>query len=292
MVLIGLLPPYRAGVVADPAWMTDFASMAEQAGVESLYLVEHVAVAAGYADGYPYSSSGRMPLAEDCPVPDPLELTAFLVARTTRLRFGTGVLVGTHHHPLTLAKRLATLDALSGGRVSAGFGVGWMREEVEATGASFSTRGRRTTELLVALRAALDDDPATFHGEFFDFDDMRVHPRPSGRIRLDVGGHAGAAAVRAGRVGDGLHPLGLDDVGLAGRWSLARRSAEETGRDPDGLQLTITVPLHAVDAAAVARARRLGVHRIVCSTATSDTTDLAGAVRAAVDAAGSPETGL
>lgn len=284
-MLIGVLPPYRAGVVADPGWITDFAVMAERAGVESLYLVEHVAVAAGYADGYPYSDSGRMPLAEDCPVPDPLELTAFLAARTTRLRFGTGVLVGPHHHPLTLAKRLATLDALSGGRIAAGFGVGWMREEVEATGAAFSTRGRRTTELLAALRVALQDDPATFHGEFFDFEAMRVHPRPSAPIRLDVGGHAEAAALRAGQVGDGMHPLGLDDETLAERWALCRRSAEEAGRDPDGLQLTITLPLQSVDAATVSRAHRLGAHRIVCSTATADAADLEEHVRAAVDVA-------
>jgi probable F420-dependent oxidoreductase len=282
-VLIGVLPPYRSGVVADPAWITDFALAAEAAGVESLYLVEHVAVAAGYAEAYPYSDTGRMPLPDDCPIPDPLELTAFLAARTTALRFGTGVLVGPHHHPLVLAKRLATLDVLSGGRVSAGFGVGWMREEVESTGADFSTRGRRTTELLAALRAALDDDPATHHGEFFDFTAMRVHPRPTGRIRLDVGGHSEAAARRAGRLADGLHPLGLDDATLQQRWDLARRSAEEAGRDPEELELSVTLGLGGVDTATVARLRRMGVHRIVCSAAGADGAAIEPGLRAAVD---------
>lgn len=281
---LGILPPYRAGVVADPGWMVGFAQLAESAGVGSLYLVEHVAVAAGYEGGYPYSRTGRMPLPDDCPIPDPLELTAFLAAHTTTLRFGTGVLVGPHHHPLTLAKRLTTLDALSGGRVDAGFGVGWMREEVEATGAAFGTRGRRTTELLAALRCALDDDPAGFDGEFFSFEAMRVHPRPGRRIRLEVGGHSEAAAIRAGEVGDGLHPLGMDDATLAARWDLARRTAQACGRDPDSLDLTITLPLASVDAEAVARARRAGVHRIVCSTATVDRAQLTPALSTAVQA--------
>jgi len=284
-VLIGVLPPYRAGVVADPSWMTGFALMAEEVGAESLYLVEHVAVAAGYAQDYPYSGTGRMPLPEDCPIPDPLELTAFLAARTATLRFGTGVLVGPHHHPLTLAKRLSSLDVLSGGRVSAGFGVGWMREEVESTGAAFGTRGRRTTELLAALRTALDDDPATHVGEFFSFDSMRVHPRPTGRIRLDVGGHSEAAARRAGLVGDGLHPLGLDDEGLVRLWDLARRTAEEAGRDPGALELSVTLPVGGVDDAAVGRLRRLGVARVVCSAAGADLGSLRPALEAAVGAA-------
>ena len=266
---LGVLPPYRSGVAADPEWMTAFAQLAETAGFESLYLVEHVAVAAGYADGYPYSKDGRMPLPEDCPIPDPLELTAFLAARTTTLRFGTGVLVGPNHNPVVLAKRLASLDALSGGRVDAGFGVGWMREEVESAGADFSTRGRRTSELLAALRELLEHDPASFEGEFFGFSDMRVHPRPTRRIRLDVGGHAEAAAVRAGRFGDGLHPLGLDDATLAARWDLARRCADESGRDPDALELTVTMPISKVDAPSLERAAAVGAVRIVCSTATS-----------------------
>ena len=266
---LGVLPPYRSGVAADPEWMTAFAQLAETAGFESLYLVEHVAVAAGYADGYPYSKDGRMPLPEDCPIPDPLELTAFLAARTTTLRFGTGVLVGPNHNPVVLAKRLASLDALSGGRVDAGFGVGWMREEVESAGADFSSRGRRTSELLAALRELLEHDPASFEGEFFGFSDMRVHPRPTRRIRLDVGGHAEAAAVRAGRFGDGLHPLGLDDATLAARWDLARRCADESGRDPDALELTVTMPISKVDAPSLERAAAVGAVRIVCSTATS-----------------------
>ncbi|MCB1270849.1 MAG: TIGR03619 family F420-dependent LLM class oxidoreductase [Microthrixaceae bacterium] len=281
---LGMLPPYRSGIGADPVAMVELARLAEFSGVSTLYVVEHVAVAAGYADAYPYSTDGRMPLGEDCPIPDPLELIAFLSARTSTLRFNTGVLVAPHHHPLVLAKRLVTLDCLSGGRVDVGLGIGWMREEIESTGSEFSSRGRRTTELVRALRAALDEDPATHDGEFFGFTDMRVHPRPSRRIRIDIGGHGERAALRAGEVGDGLHPLALDDDTLARRWNLARSAAEAAGRDPDSLRLTVTLPVAAIDTGAVERMAGLGVSRIVCSTATSDPGRLAGELRRAAEA--------
>lgn len=282
---IGVLPPYRSGIGGDPAAMRRFAGTAEAAGVDVLYLVEHVAVASDYEGVYPYSESGRMPLPDDCAIPDPLEVIGFLAGVTTRLRFGTGVLVAPHHHPLVLAKRLATLDVFSGGRVDVGFGVGWMREEIEATGGDFSSRGRRTTEMLAALRTALDDDPATFLGEFFSFESMRVHPRPTRRIRLDVGGHGEPAARRAGRVGDGFHPLGLDTETLAQRWALARRTAEEHHRDPDELSLSVTLPIGGLDEQKMEAMGELGVGRIVCSTAVADGAELSEQLEAVVRAA-------
>lgn len=295
-MLFGLLPPYRSGVTADAEWMTRFVQHAEACGFESVYTVEHVVVAGRYAEAYPYSDSGRMPLAVDCPIPDPLELLAFLAARTEHIRLGTGVMVVPHHHPLVLAKRLATIDVLSGGRMLLGAGVGWMREELEATGVDFSRRGRRLDETLEAMRALWALPPheqgaglagAGFHGEFFDFDDVWSEPRPvrPGGVPIHIGGHSEAAARRCGRLGDGFHPLGLDDDLLVERWQLARQVAEQHGRDPDQLELSVTVGLGSVDAATVERFAGLGVHRIVCSTAVADLdrlTDELAAVAAAV----------
>jgi probable F420-dependent oxidoreductase len=265
--------------------MTEFALVVERIGFESLYLVEHVGVAASYEAAYPYSESGRMPLPSECPIPDPLELTAFLAARTERLHFGTGVLVAPHHHPLMLAKRLGTLSALSGGRVSAGFGVGWMREEVEATGSDFAQRGAQTTEMLRVLRSCLTEDPAAAEGEFFNFDPMHVRPRPVGTIALHVGGHSAAAARRAGLVADGFHPLGLDTETLKDRWALARQSAEEAGRDPDALELSVTLGVDGVTPAEVSHYADLGVHRIVVSTAGAALEEIEGRLVAAMEAA-------
>lgn len=296
-MLFGLLPPYRSGVTADPDWMTAFVRHAEACGFESVYTVEHVAVPGRYDENYPYSDSGRMPLPVDCPIPDPLDLLAFLAARTERIRLGTGVMVVPHHHPLILAKRLATVDVLSGGRMILGAGVGWMREELEATGVDFSRRGRRLDETIEALRTLwavphYEKDAGTpgasFHGEFFDFDDMWSEPRPvrPEGVPIHLGGHSEAAARRCGRLGDGFHPLGLDDETLVERWALARRTAEEHGRDPGRLELSVTVGLGSLDAATVDRYAELGVHRMVASTAVSDLDRLTDELSAAAEAVG------
>jgi alkanesulfonate monooxygenase SsuD/methylene tetrahydromethanopterin reductase-like flavin-dependent oxidoreductase (luciferase family) len=131
--------------------MRGFARHAEELGYESLVLPEHPLVIGSYQSRYPYGRSGRMPLANDCPVPDPLDLLAFIAACTTTLGLSTGVLILPAHHPVLLAKRLATIDVLSGGRVRLGIGVGWMREELEACGTQFESRGRRTDESIDVL---------------------------------------------------------------------------------------------------------------------------------------------
>lgn len=286
----GVLPPYRAGVAADPDWMGTFARRAEELGYESIYTVEHVVVPRRYEERYPYSESGRMPLTSDCPIPDPLDLLAFLAGRTSRIRLATGVLVGPHHHPLVLAKRLATIDRLSGGRMVAGLGVGWMAEELEATGVDFSTRGARLDELMAAMRRVWQagEDGAAFHGRFFSFEGVRSEPRPvqPGGVPLHVGGHSEAAARRCGRHGDGLHPLGLEAPELQQRWLLARRTAEQVGRDPDALELTVTHPITSLTPEVVERAESLGVHRIVCSTAGSELDEALDALAAAADRVG------
>src|SRR4051794_20360719 len=133
--------------------MTGFAQHAEAIGFESIVVVEHAVVISGYEHKHPYSESGRMPLPDRCVVPDPLDLLAYLAAVTSTLQLATGVLILPEHHPVVLAKRLATLDRLSGGRVRLCIGVGWMKEELEACGIDFSTRGRRTDESIDVLRA-------------------------------------------------------------------------------------------------------------------------------------------
>ncbi|MGH8881097.1 MAG: LLM class flavin-dependent oxidoreductase, partial [Stackebrandtia sp.] len=112
-----LLAPVSTGVTADPVWIGEFAAHADTCGFESIVAVEHAVVMSRYSSVYPYDKSGKMELADDCAIPDPLDLLAFLAARTTRIGLGTGVLVLPNHHPVVLAKRIATIDALSGGRL-------------------------------------------------------------------------------------------------------------------------------------------------------------------------------
>lgn len=276
----GILPPYRTGVAADPDWMAAFARHAEGLGFESVYVVEHVVVQAGYAERYPYAESGRMPLPDDCPIPDPLDLLAWLAGVTSTIRLATGILVAPEHHPVQLAKRLATIDVLSGGRLFLGVGVGWMREELEAVGVDFATRGTRTDEVIEAVRALWSEDEASYHGRFFDFDGLVSRPRPrqAGGVPIHVGGHSAAAARRAGRLGDGFQPLGLDGDALTERLAQVRAAALDAGRDPDRIELSLGGLLDVLDADAIARAEDQGAHRIVVSTREGDLDALCAAM--------------
>jgi len=125
---------------------------AEAAGFESIWTVEHVVVPAGYESEYPYSADGRMPGGEDVDIPDPLVWLSWVGAVTTTLKLATGILILPQRNPVVLAKELATLDLLSGGRVMLGVGVGWLREEFDAIGVPFEERAARTDEYVEALR--------------------------------------------------------------------------------------------------------------------------------------------
>jgi probable F420-dependent oxidoreductase len=285
-IALGLLPPYRLGVASDPAWMRRFAQHADEVGFESLLTVEHVAVPVGYESRYPYSDSGRMPLAEDCELPDPLDLLAWLAGQTTRIRLGTGILVLPEHHPLQLAKRTATIDRLSGGRLFLGVGVGWMREEVAALGIDPDERGSRTDEAIDALRVLWHEDEASFAGRHFSFGPVRSHPKPrQPSIPILVGGHSRAAARRAGERGDGFFPLGLTGDALTTRWQEVQRFARDAGRDPAHLALTMGGLLG--DDTAITAAVDRGADRVVLSSRTDDLDELRRQMDAAVARASS-----
>lgn len=272
-----VIAPVAAGVTADPAWIGELAQHVEACGFESIVVVEHTVVVSRTASVYPYDASGRMDLADDCPIPDPLELLAFLAGRTTRLGLATGVLVLPNHHPVVLAKRLATLDALSGGRLRVCLGMGWMREEVEACGADFESRGRRADEqirVLRALWAGTGPDGVDHEGEYFSFRGAMSWPKPvqAGGVPLHVGGHSAAAARRAGRYGDGLQPLGVAGEELAALVARMREEAGRAGRDPDRLELSLGHLVGRIDLDRAARLAAQGASRVVL--AMSPTSDL------------------
>ncbi|BBZ69563.1 LLM class F420-dependent oxidoreductase [Mycobacterium paraseoulense] len=272
---VSVVAPVADGVTANPEWMAAFARHLERCGFESIVVVEHTVLATRYDSVYPYDSSGRVGLAADCPIPDPLDLLAFLAGHTTTLGLATGVLVLPNHHPVVLAKRAATVDALSGGRLRLCVGVGWLKEELEACGADFENRGRRADEQLAVLRALWADQPqgAGYHGEFFNFDNVMCYPKPVAgeRLPIHIGGHSPAAARRAGRLGDGLQPLGVAGTRLASLVALMRDEAASSGRDPANLEVSLG---HAVDKIDAERAGGLieqGADRLVLAMpATAD----------------------
>ena len=209
---------------------------AEAAGFESVWTVEHVIYPEGYASTYPYDPSGKMMMAADTPLPDPLLWLAFMAAATEQLRLGTGILILPQRNPVVLAKEVATLDHLSGGRVELGIGVGWLREEFDALGVPFEGRGARTDEHIAVMRALWDADHADFEGEHFSFTDISSNPKPvNGRVPIHIGGHTRIAAERAGRIGDGFFPGRGEIVELV---DIVRQTAADAGRDPASIEIS------------------------------------------------------
>ena len=262
--------PTATGVTADPDWVRTFAQHAEACGFDGLVVVEHTVVVRDYEAAYPYDASGRMEIDPSCDLPDPLEVLAFVAGVTQRIALATGVLVLPNHHPVMLAKRAATLDRLSGGRLRLCVGMGWMREEVEALGVDFATRGRRADEQLQVLRALWEQEVFDHEGEFFSLKGAVSRPAPAHRIPLLIGGHSPAAARRAGRYGDGLQPLGVAGEQLQQLVASMRAAADEAGRDPDALELVLGHLVTGIDADKAARLEGLGATRIALHSSQGD----------------------
>ena len=159
----GIIPGYQIAPVETAEYATGFGRLAEELGFESLWPVEHVVMPAHYESRYPYAKSGRMPIPE-APIPDPLTWNTWVAATTSRIALGTAMLILPQRNPVVLAKTVASLDVLSGGRVILGVGLGWMREEAEAVGTNFGDRGRRADEYIEAMRALWTQKVASFRG--------------------------------------------------------------------------------------------------------------------------------
>jgi probable F420-dependent oxidoreductase len=264
---VAVVAPVAAGVTADPRWMAAFARHLEACGFESIVVVEHAVLATRYDSIYPYDPSGRVELAPDCPVPDPLDLLSFLAGQTDRLGLATGVLVLPNHHPVVLAKRAATVDVLSGGRLRLCVGVGWLREEIEACGTEFESRGRRADEQLAVLRALWDDRPqgVTHRGEFFQFENIVCRPKPIAgqHLPVHIGGHSKAAARRAGRFGDGFQPLGVTGAQLDALLALMRDEAAGANRDPADIEVSLGHSVTKIDAERAGKLAAQGADRLV-----------------------------
>lgn len=262
------------GPFAFPDAAAQIATAAEDAGIESLWTGEHVAVPAGYQSEYPYSESGRMAGEGTVPMAEPMVWHSYIAAKTSRIRLATGVLVLAQREPVLVAKQAATLAVLSGERFSLGIGGGWLREEFEALGADFGTRVRRMEEYVAAMRALWAEPRATFAGQFVSFADLQMSPRPpSGQVPIIVGGHTEAAARRAGRIGDGFFPAKGSREEIARLFEIARTSAEKAGRDPAAMEFSVHDPSivdPAVSGEAIEYWAEIGASRIIISPTSFD----------------------
>jgi probable F420-dependent oxidoreductase len=257
-----------ASLGVDPEHMVAYARHAEACGFESLYMPEHVALYRG-------AMLGSMELPPDLSFVDPLDALSFTAAATSRILLGTGVLLVPYQHPVVLAKRLATVDVLSRGRMRLlTVGLGSLPGEARAVGVDFRSRGRRADEAIDVLRLLWSGgaEGVSFHGEYFDFDDLCSFPKPYGvtTLPIHVGGSSRAAARRAGQRGDGYFPGGmLSPQERTDQLDLARSEAAAAGRDPGALEYTRWASISLTRERAEALAAE-GVTRVVVNVTSTD----------------------
>lgn len=252
-----------------PRFYAEIAQIAEAAGFESIWVPEHLVFPATMPPQYPYSDSGLPPVTAQTPLYDPWAVLGYLACATTKLRLATNVFIAPLRHPLMIARSLATVDRLSGGRVTLGAGVGWLSSEFEAVGVPFKERGARMEEIVPLLRRLWSEPTIEHHGEFYDFEAVSFEPKPlqnkHGGIPIELGGASQKALERAGRLGDGWIEIGAkSEDDFARNLEVVQRARFEAGREHLPFEVTSGAWLFE-GAAGIARARTLGVTRILAS---------------------------
>jgi probable F420-dependent oxidoreductase len=234
---LGLGIPQRKGVDLRND-IIEAARTAESAGFSSLWTHERLVFPTEPRDGM-YGVPG-LPWGKYYEQsPDSLAMLAAAAAVTETVRLGTSVLVAPLYQPVRLAKALATIDQISGGRLVAGLGVGWSSDEARAVGGSMSERGRRVDETLDVFQAVWGPDPVSYEGDTVVLDKAIVLPKPVSRIPVLIGGGSTRALDRIARRADGWTPSGLSPAQVGETWSQIRETAAGYGRDPAAMELIV-----------------------------------------------------
>ena len=254
---------FASSIAIDGTQTMEICRRAEAAGFESLWGGEHVIMPSTIESSYPYTKDGKIPAQPDTPIPDPLIWLAYAAAAAPTMRLGTCILIVPQRNPLILAKELATLDQLSGGKVELGLGVGWLEEEFDALGVPWARRGARNDEYIEAMRTLWSGPEVEFHGEFVDFGKVTCSPRPvQDSIPILVGGDSDVAIRRAARLADGYFPGEGDADRLEGLITRVRQAATDADRDPDTIEINAMFSQHITEpAAGVEKFLELGVGR-------------------------------
>lgn len=248
----GFYLPTR-GPQATPKALTTLVQRAEALGFQSVVVADHIVLPVKLESKYPYTVTGAFP--SDGDALEQLALTSFVAAKTERLRIITSVMILPHRNPVVTAKSLATIDVLSGGRLTVGVGVGWLREEFAALDApDFDRRGAVSDEYLRIFKAMWTESPARFAGEFYSFEEVWCLPRPVQQPHppIWVGGHSRSALRRVARLGDGWHPVGANPASpllpaeMRAKLDELRRLTEAEGRDFSALAISYKAPLYDI----------------------------------------------
>ena len=230
-----------ASPMTTPELLDAVAEGAEARGIGTIWVGEHVVLFEDYESRYPYAEDGRIPAPPGTGLLEPLLTLTYLAARTSTVRLGTAMLLLPQRNPVYVAKEVATLDWLSGGRVDLGIGVGWLKEEFDALGVPWERRGRRTDEYLEVLRTLWVDNPSEYHGETYDLPACEMYPKPvqAPHPPIHVGGETPAALRRAARLGQGWHTFNRSPAELATGMAELDVHLEAAGRSRAELRITV-----------------------------------------------------
>jgi probable F420-dependent oxidoreductase len=240
---------------ADPQGAERIATLAEQLGYDSLWAGEHVVLPSPRVD--------PSPMDPDEPILDPLVALAHLAAVTERILLGTGIIILPQRNPLVLAKQVATLDVLTGGRLILGLGVGYLEPELRALDVPLAGRGPRAVEYLEAMRSLWQDDAPAYRGRYVEFEGVDAHPRPvQNPLPVVMGGHSAAAHVRAARYADGWYGFMIGLRAMAEQRESLRRAAEQSDRGERPLHISVSPP-RPLDEEVVLAYAELGVDRLI-----------------------------
>jgi probable F420-dependent oxidoreductase len=264
------------GTGANRAVIDAVAAAADSGGFATLWAGEHVVMVDRSASRYPYSDDGVIGVPAEADWLDPIITLGFAAAASSRIGVATGVLLLPEHNPVVVAKQAASLDRLSGGRLTLGVGVGWSKEEFAALGVPFEHRAARTAEYVSAMRTLWRDDVASFDGKFVDFDAIRVNPKPvrDRRIPVVVGGNSDAALRRVAAWGDGWYGFNLDGVAeVRERVATLEQLCAESGRDRS--QLRLSVALRSPSVGDIDALNEVGADELVLVEAPPDRADAA-----------------
>jgi len=245
------------GPCSQPGHLAATARAAEAAGFDSVWAGEHVVL--------PDPQAPPSPMAPQDPALDPFVALAWAAASTATIRVATGIVILPQRNPVVLAKQVASLDVLSGGRLTLGVGVGYLEPEFRAIGANYEERGAVTDEFLDAMGHLWYDRHPEHHGRFADFAGVDAHPRPVQRpIPVVVGGRTPPAYRRAVARGQGWYGFALTPDEAAPCLEGLRRAADQVERPASlgALEISVT-PRGRLTADAASAFAHLGVHRLI-----------------------------
>jgi len=238
----------NGGAIATIESIVKVAKHAEELDYHTLWTFERLLCAVNPQNSYPGSPDGSWPEVFRRML-DPLDTLTFVAAQTSKIFLGTSVLDIPYYNPVTLARRLTTIDYLSNGRLRAGFGLGWSKDEMDATGAEMKQRGPMADEFLQVLKAIWTQNPVEFHGKFYQvpnsYVDLKPVQKPHPRIYLAA--FAPSALARVARLADGWNPTGIPVQGMAQMFSSIKQTAVEAGRAASSLEMVVRANLHITE---------------------------------------------